>query len=174
MSGVGDQSVSASDTTPRVVRVAAEDAFGEQLRSMIASAGAKVTDVARVMGMRREDLYEIFDGQKHMRAAWLSLLPPAVECLYLAARAAHHGMELRPVGDEDAHPRSLHDVITELSDVQRAACEGERDGELSVADIERELAEWRDVDNVMSSRVAHLKRLLSQRGGVVEPLRKVR
>jgi hypothetical protein len=90
---------------------------------------------------------------------------------YVAAElAALVGMELRPVAHEDAHPRSLTDVIVELGDVLRAAAEGERDGVLSPDDIDRELAEWSDVDRVMSSRVAYLRRLKSERGGVVRAI----
>lgn len=95
---------------------------------------------------------------------------PEVVIGVVAELAALVGMELRPVAHEDAHPRSLVDVICELGDVSRAAAEGERDGHLSPEDIDRELAEWSDVDRVMSSRVAYLRRLKSERGGVVRPI----
>jgi hypothetical protein len=77
------------------------------------------------------------------------------------------GMDVQSVADEHAHPRTLHDVIVELGDVQRAAADGERDGHLSVEDIDREMREWADVERVMQSRLAHLRRVRSERGGVV-------
>lgn len=95
---------------------------------------------------------------------------PEVTAHVASELAALVGMELRTVAHEDAHPRSLADVIVELGDVSRAAAEGERDGVLSPDDIDRELAEWSDVERVMSSRVAFLRRLKSERGGVVRAI----
>jgi hypothetical protein len=169
--GVGDRpsSPDLDDVgAAKRARVEAETTFGERLRALCAKAGARPTNVARLLGMRREDLYEVFDGFKHARAAWLELLPPAVEQLYLAARAAHHGLELRPIASEDAHPRALHDVVMTLSLASATAAEGESDGELSVAEIDAELARWERVDEVRSSRVPYLRRMREQRGGVVE------
>lgn len=79
--------------------------------------------------------------------------------------AALVGMELRRAEHEDAHPRSLADVIVELGDVSRAAAEAERDGARDTVDIDRELAEWDDVERVRSSRVAYLRRLKAECAG---------
>lgn len=151
------------EQTHRTLRVATEDAFGERLRALVARAGARPADVARLLGVRREDLYETFDVVKHFRAAWLELLPPAVEQLYLAERAAAHGLELRQAGD-DAHPRALPDVVRELSEVMTTAAISEADGFLSVEEAERELREWADVDRVMVARTARLRLAVQQRG----------
>ena len=73
--------------SPRVMRVEAEEAFGEALQALIAKSGLKVTAVAERMGLDRADLYEYFAGRKHFRAAWLALVPE-IERLWLAERAA--------------------------------------------------------------------------------------
>ncbi len=151
------------EQTHRAHRVATEDAFGDRVRALVARAGAKPTDVARLLGLRREDLYEAFDTIKHFRAAWIELLPPAVELLYLAERAAAHGLELRQAGD-DAHPRALPDVVRELSEVMTTAAISEADGHISVEEAERELREWADVDRVMVARTARLRTAIAQRG----------
>ena len=154
---------SVPEQTHRSARVGVEDAFGERLRALVARAGARPVDVARFLGVRREDLYEVFDGLKHARAAWLELLPPAVERLYLEERAAVHGLELREVADRSS-PRDLGVIARELGDVLTAAAIAESDGHISVEEAERELAEWGDVDRVMSARRAQLRRAIEQRG----------
>ncbi|AKF08862.1 hypothetical protein [Sandaracinus amylolyticus] len=159
---------------PEAARKQAEITIGERIEALVHRSGTRVVDVARALGLRDNKLYAAFRGTEHFRLAWLELLPATVERLFIEERAAAHGLELRPVADEDAHPRSLHDVVVELGDVQRAASEGERDGHLSVDDIERELREWDDVERVRASRVAHLRRLLAERGGAVGSRRKSR
>lgn len=151
------------EQTHRALRVSIEDAFGDRLRAFVARADAKPADVARLLGLRREDLYETFDAIKHFRAAWLELLPPAVERLYLEERAAVHGLELREVADRSS-PRDLGVIARELGDVLTAAAIAESDGHISVEEAERELAEWGDVDRVMSARRAQLRRAVEQRG----------
>lgn len=152
MASVGTEAGLCLDATPREARVRAEEQFGEYLRELIARAGVKFTDAARLLGVRREDLYEILDGSKHARAAWLALLPPAVELLYLEERAAHHGRELRLVEGEDSAPHTLHAVVLALGDTLRAAAEGESDGSLSPDEIARELACWEALDRVRCAR----------------------
>ncbi len=156
-----------TDETCRCARVRVEDAFGERLRGWIASSGTSFAAVARLLGLPRTKLYAALDGAIHVRAAWLELLPPAVELAYLAERAEHHACELRPAGvaTDLAAPRALHNVVLELTDVVRAASEAEADGHLSPDEIRRELAEWEDVDRVRAARVAMLRSLLTQHGG---------
>lgn len=151
------------EQTHRALRVSIEDAFGGRLRAWVARADAKPADVARLLGLRREDLYETFDAVRHFRAAWIELLPPAVERLYLEERAAAHGLELRQVADA-SHPRALPDVVRELSEVMTTAAVAEADGHISVEEAERELREWTDVDRVMGARVARLRQAIAQRG----------
>lgn len=165
MSDVGEREISHDERA--VLRTRVEVGFGKRLRALIAEAGAEVATVARHLAKRRPDLYEIFEGEGHFRAAWLELLPPAVEQLYLRERAAAHRMELRPAGDPEAHPRALVDVVTALTNGVRVAAEGEADGALDPQEIDRELAAWEQVDKVRWARVAYLKHLRARRGGVV-------
>lgn len=148
----------------RVLRVEAEETFGERLQALIAKSGLKVTAVAERMGLDRTDLYEYFAGRKHVRAAWLELVPE-VERLYLAERAAAHGCEVRVVSSSAKH--SLMHVVRELSDVMSAASTHEADGFISVDEAVRELAEWADVEGVMEARREHLRRVISERGMAV-------
>lgn len=150
------------ERTPRLARVAAEESWGERLRAWVATSSAQHVDVARVLGIRREDLYEVYDGLRHMRAAWLELLPPVVERLFLEERARAHGLELRHV-DEHA-PRAAADVVRELAEVMTVASMSEADGYIDVQEAERELAEWDDVDRVMSARRAKLREAIRRRG----------
>lgn len=157
----------ASEITPRVARVIAEEAFGENLRRWIAASGCKVTDVAALAGVKREDLYEAMDGTIHARAAWLALFPPPVELLYLAERAAAHGRELRLV-DADG-PRTAADVVRELAQAMTAASSAEADGWIDVDEAHRELAEWADVERLLHARRELLREAIRRRGLRVAP-----
>lgn len=155
---------------PKALRKQVEATFGKRVQTWIARAGASVTDVAKLAGTRREEFYEVFEGKLHMRAAWLELLPPAVEQLFLAERAAHHGLELRPVtaAAETVH---LHQMIGELTDVLRVAADAEADGHITVEEAQAELAAWEDVERIGAVRRNQLRRVVAERGAVV-PLRR--
>ncbi len=165
MSGAGVPERASSpieERSPRVERVAAEDAWGERLRAWVARSGAKSTDVARCLGLKREDLYEVYDGVRHMRAAWLELLPPVVERLFLEERARAHGLELRQ--DEPQGPRAAADVVRELAEVMTIASQSDADGYIDVEEAEREEREWADVERVMGARRAQLREAIRRRG----------
>lgn len=171
--GVGEQGISAcveyDEAERRVERVKREVGFGKRLQQLVARSGVPVTRVASALGKGRGDVYELFRGESHLRAACLEMLPAAVELLYLAERAAHHGRELRVAGDaEDASaPRSLLDIVNALTGAMRAAAEGEADNALTPDEIERELQAWERVDSVRWARVAFLERAKAQRGVVL-------
>lgn len=161
---MSDSAVGDRADSPRVARVAEEDAFGSLLRELIAKTGVKFVDVARHLAIRREDLYEVMDGSKHMRAAWLALLPPVVEIAYLQSRAAHHGYELAPVGDADSVHGRMHSVVAELSDVVRCAAVSEADGHLSLDEATEELRQIEEAERALSSRKALLRKAVESRG----------
>lgn len=152
---------------PEAFRKQTEAEFGARVERLIARAGVRVVDVARSLGLRDTKLYAAFRGTEHFRAAWLELLPPAVERLYLEERAAHHGCTLAPVGDAAGAGSRFHALVVELGDVTRAAAEGEADGQLSVADCERELAEITQAKRALADREALLRRVASERGAPV-------
>lgn len=156
--------VPAQASTPRLARVATEDGFGARVRGWISASGARFVDVAASLGMRREDLYEVMDGAKHARAAWLELLPPAVEILYLRERAAHHALDLRPVADASSPHARMHAVVSELSDVVRCAATSEADGFVSVEEATDELREIEEAERALSARKAHLLTVVDARG----------
>lgn len=158
---------------PEAARKQAERTFGARVQGLIVRAGVSVTDAARLLGTKRETLYKVFDDKRPMLAAWLELLPPAVERLYLAERAAHHGLELAPVAAADAPSVALHVMVGELTDVLRAAADAESDGEITVAEAETELAQWDDVLRIAPIRRAWLRRIIEQRGAVL-PMRRTR
>lgn len=154
-------------------REQAERTFGERLRMLVAKAGARPVDVSGLLALKRQHLYKIFDDKRPMLAAWLELLPPAVELLYLAERAAHHAMELRPVSPATAPHVYLPQLVGELTDVMRAAADAEDDGHFSVEEAERELAQWDDIERIAPIRRAFLRKVVSERGAVV-PMRRPR
>lgn len=73
---MGDR-VSSEGLTPRGERVRVEESIGPRVRQWIDRAGARVTDVATALGLRREEL-EVFEGARHFRLAWVLLFPPLV------------------------------------------------------------------------------------------------
>lgn len=149
-------------------REQAERTFGERLRGWIAKAGARPVDVAALVAVKRQHLYKVFDDRRPMLAAWLELLPPAVELLYLAERAAHHGLELRSATATQHPSIPLHVLVGELTDVLRVAADSESDGQITVEEAERELAQWDDVERIAPVRRAQLRAVIKNRGAVVQ------
>lgn len=148
-------------------REQAERTFGERLRTWVARSGARPVDVAALLAVKRQHLYKVFDDRRPMLAAWLELLPPAVELLYLAERATHHGLELRSVTVESTPSVQLHVMVGELTDVLRVAADSESDGQITVEEAERELAQWDDVERIAPIRRAQLRAVVKNRGAVV-------
>lgn len=62
------------------------------------------------------------------------------------------------------HVRDLHTIVRELSDVMSVAAASESDGYVSPEEADRELAEWADVERVMSARREWLRRAQRERG----------
>ncbi len=151
----------AHESSAKASRVEAEEAFGETLRAYIAKSGAKFVDVARGLGIQRVDLYEVMDSAKHMRAAWLPLLPPAVERLYLADRAAHHGMELKPVATGEA---SFSDAAPVILATLATCAASEADGRLEVDECIADLAKLEALEAVIAGMKAKRRRAVELRG----------
>lgn len=148
-------------STSREAKVRAEDAFGERLRGWITAGGAKFVDVARGMGIRRTDLYDALDGRKHVRAAWLDLLPPAVEIEYLRERAAHHGMELRAVAETDA---PFSEVLMQVGAMITACGQTESDGLVEVDEAVRDIPILRTTIDQLYRVLSHRVRAVEERG----------
>lgn len=149
-----------SDLAPEAARKQSEVTFGKRTERWIYRAGSCVADVERMLGLPEDRLGRYLKAThgtqpRHLPASWLELLPPAVERLYLDERAAHHGCELRPVGDASG-ARALVDVVREATDVMRASAEAEADGVHTADEIERELREIRELERVLADRRAHL------------------
>lgn len=156
--------------SPKGARGDAEDAFGERLRSWIVRSGAKFTDVARCLGIRRERLYDVMDGNRPFNGAWFDLLPPAVLRVAIAEMAGERlGEDLTPraANDEQSDGRLLSDLVRELGEVASCAAESQADGYLGVEDCERELAEIEDAERVLAARKARLREVLAVRGAPV-------
>lgn len=145
----------------RAMRVESEDSFGARLRSMIVRAETRFQDVADAMGVSRNDLYDALDGAKHVRAAWLELLPPAVELAYLAERAAHHAMRLAPAAGSEA---TMRDVIAHLGTVLSQCGASEADGFVAPEEAAADLRAIRDLQRRLEELSAHRERALAERG----------
>lgn len=142
---------------PRVARVVAEEAFGEQLRSWIAKSTLTFSRAAEGLGLRRDDLYDVMDGRAHARAAWLQLVPE-VERLWLEARAAAHGLELCDATREE-RSCSLAEIVDALSSTMVCAASGEADGVVTRDEAQAEMEQWRRVAFMMRLRRARLRAL---------------
>jgi hypothetical protein len=156
-------SVTPTEEMPstKQARVAAEEAFGGLLRNYIARSGVKFVDVAKSMAIPRNDLYETMDGIKHCRAAWLSLLPPAVERLYLADRAAVHGMELVPVASGET---SFADAAPLILATLSSCAASEADGKLEVDECIADLAKIEALEAALAGMKAKRRRAVELRG----------
>lgn len=153
----------SSGLVPEAARRQAEITLGPRLERLIYAAGSCVADVERFIGLAPDGLTRFLrpthgTQPRYFRAAWLELLPPAVERLYLDERAAAHGCELRPVGDATA-PHALVDLVRETTDVMRAAAEAEADGVHTADEIDRELREIGELERVTAARREHLRQL---------------
>ncbi len=161
MSALRDQPFSLS---PEAARKEAEVTFGERIESLVHRAGARVVDVERALGLGDAKIYRHFRGVENFRAAWIALLPPAVELLYLEERAQHHGRELAPIGDASSPSARLHAVVAELADVMRVASVSESDGNVSVEDAMAEREEIAEARKALADRDAHLVAVIAARG----------
>lgn len=145
----------------RAARVESEEAFGARLRRLIMGADVRFVDVARTLGITTNDLTAALDGAKHVRAAWLELLPPAVELAYLADRAAHHAMRLAPAAGSEA---TMRDVIAHLGTVLSQCGASEADGFVAPEEAAADLRAIRDLQRRLEELTAHRERALAERG----------
>lgn len=153
---------------PEAARKQSEVTFGERLEVLVHRAHAKPVDVARLLGFKKTTkLYAAFRGVFHFRAAWLECLPPAVERLYLDARAQHHAMRLAPIGDPESPQRTFHALVRELGDVTRVASASEEDGTISVDEALAELREITEAETALADRKAYLHAVVRARGALV-------
>jgi hypothetical protein len=158
------------DLSPRAARVEAEEAWGARLHAWIARSGTKVADVAHSLGMKRRELYYRFDGDRSFPAAWLALLPPAVQFEELRERVDALGYRLEPLADLPAdydHGADAAAYLSELTDCPRVRMASEADGTLTVAEVDRELREIEEARAALSRREAFLRHARRERGGVV-------
>jgi hypothetical protein len=119
--------------------------------------------VAAVMCMSRTGLSQCAKpkGGKTLDIARAALAP---EPLRLALAAFIAGPRHSLVRADVEHVRDLHAIVRELSDVMSVAATNEADGYVSPEEAERELAEWDDVERVMSARRDWLRRAQRERG----------
>lgn len=158
-------------TTPRAARTQSEDTFGTRLRGWIVRSGATFTDVARMLAIRRERLYDILEGHRPFNGAWLPLLPPAVLRVALEDLAGGIGEQLSPRPelncDRQDDRRQLADLVREAGDVLRVAAESQADGYLAVNECDEELREIQQLERVLAARKARLHQVRDERGAPV-------
>jgi hypothetical protein len=144
-------------------RVAAELGFGDRLRKYVGRSELAVTHVAQHAGLKRERFYDLFDGNEHFRAAWLEMLPPAVELLYLSERAAAHRMRIVA---EVTNEASLYDVMLHVGEMIAACGEVERDGLIEAHEAAKVLPVLRRVQTRIAELIAQYERALVTPGGL--------
>jgi transcriptional regulator with XRE-family HTH domain len=161
------------ELSARAARVQLEDTFPERFRALIDRAGCTVDAVADQVGVGRENLYKYFSGYRVIPAAWLSLVPPSLRLLYLQEEAADLGYTLTDASDAQPANGTLCEMIASCSQVMRIAAESESDGEISVAEAERELVALVDLHECIRDRREFLRGAIEQRGVVVGLKKKV-
>lgn len=145
----------------KVVRVGLEESFGARLRGWILRGDAKFVDVARALGLTTNDLSDVLDGAKHSRAAWLELLPPAVELLYLAERAQHHALRLAPVATLES---TMAEAIAHFGAALTTCGQSEADGWVDAEEATRDLVALRALSRKVEELIRHRERALNERG----------
>lgn len=158
---MGSESPDQTSRSHKVLRVEREETFGARLRGWILRGEARFVDVADLLGVSRNDLSDALDGTKHFRASWIELLPPSVELLYLAERAAFHQMQLAPVASRAA---SIAEAVMQIGKVLAQCTESEADGYLSPDECQQDLAALRTLIRRLEEVAAHRERGLAQRG----------
>lgn len=153
----------AFSLSPKAARVQSEETFGARLRGWIAKADVSFTAAADAVGIRRTELYECMDGERTYKAAWLRLLPVAVQRVICADWADSLGYELRPVASLDA----THDdaatattAIHEALDAIRAATTTQADGQIERMEAIAELREWDELEAAAAVRRARLRQVI--------------
>lgn len=145
----------------KVFRVEREETFGARLRGWILRSEARFVDVARHLGVTTNVLSDALDGSKHVRAAWLELLPPVVERLYLAERAEHHALQLVP---KAAATATIADAIAQVGAVLTLCSTSEADGFVSVEEAETDLRALHALARKLQEVIAHRERAIRERG----------
>lgn len=151
----------------KVTRVEREEGFGARLRDLVLVSKTSFVDVARALGMTTNDLGDVFDGAKHARAAWLELLPPAVELAYLAERAAAHALRLAPVATEES---TMGDIIAHVGHVLTLCAQSEQDGWVSPDEAHADLKALRALARKLEEVIGHRERAIRERGAPVVKL----
>lgn len=156
-------------TSPKVARAQAEDGFAARLAKAINTVGANKTILAQALGIERSHLYEILDGARDFKAAWVELLPPAIRRVLLVewADALGEQLEPRPVGGEGDDRRRLSQIVRELQDVIRTETESQEDDFYDAQECERGIAQIEEAERVLAAQKARLRDLGSRRGGPV-------
>lgn len=165
-------SADLSSLTPRAARAQLEDTIGVRLRGWIMRAEASFTDVAKALGMHRPELYELMEGERAPKLAWLALLPPKVLRAALEDLAAGIGYELRAravlAPDHDAaHAATV--AVHEALDAIRSVTATQADGRIDREEAINELREWDELDEAMAKRRALLRRVIES-GAAVYPI----
>lgn len=162
-----------SSLTPRAARAQLEDTIGVRLRGWIMRAEASFTEVAKALGMHRPELYELMEGERAPKLAWLALLPAPVLRVALEDLAGTIGYELRPravlAPDYDAsHAATV--AVHEALDAIRSVTATQADGRIDRQEAIEELREWDELDEAMSQRRALLRRVIDS-GAAVHQIR---
>lgn len=156
-------------TSPKVARAQAEDGFAARLAKAINTVGANKTILAQALGIERSHLYEILDGARDFKAAWVELLPPAIRRVLLVewADALGEQLEPRPVGGEGDDRRRVAALIRELHDVIRTEAESQLDDYYDAQECERGIAQIEEAERILAEHKARLADLKGRRGGAV-------
>lgn len=148
----------------RLRRVETEEGFGARLKGFVLSAGEQIVDVARALGVTTNDLDDVWKGSKHVRAAWIELLPPRVEMLYLADRARVHGMTLEAIpGDEE----TVNAIIAQVGQVLTLCGQAEQDGTITPDETRVCLPALRMLHRKLGGVIALYERAECERGVTV-------
>lgn len=156
-------------SSPRMRRVAVEEAFGEKLSAAFHQAakdcaGGVKALVARA-GLDRGKIYKSFANEWRMHAAHLWLLPPEVLRPLVEDLATVCGLEVRPVGERDSS--AVTNALKECADVVRGVAEAlANDGVIDATEAAGLRSEVVEAQEALAALDGELREVLKSRGVV--------
>lgn len=146
---------------PKAQRKQLEAVSGARLRGWIMRAEVSFTECATRLGMNRPELYNLMEGVRGFKLAWLPLLPEAVQRVALEDLALGIGYELRPVAEAGSEADALT-LVHEALDTIRAVTGATSDGQIDAREAQQILSELAEVDAAAARVRAHCRAVIER------------
>jgi hypothetical protein len=151
--------------TARILREERRAAWSDLIGQTLRDGSITQAAAAEMLGMSETAIAECCKAEKPRALALADAAGlPTAQRHKLAAELAGPTMALAPVGDAESPHARMHAVLSELSDVTRAALTAEADGYISPAEAADEIREIEEAERSLADRKAHLRRVIEARG----------